>query len=76
MWPRICRAWRRPSQTVDYVLTAGGPLMVGLIHGWTGGFDAGDALFVLIGLGAAAAGLGAGRARYVRVGLEGPLQRR
>ncbi|MFC6521817.1 CynX/NimT family MFS transporter [Undibacterium arcticum] len=64
------------AQTVGYVLAAGGPLMVGLIHGWTGGFNATGALFVLIGLGAAAAGLGAGRVRHVRVRLEGPLQRR
>lgn len=53
------------AQGVGYVLAAIGPLLVGLIRGWTGSFQATSFLFVILGLGAAAAGLGAGRALHV-----------
>lgn len=50
------------AQTVGYVLAAGGPLLIGLIHALTGGFAASGILVLLLGLGAGAAGWGAGRA--------------
>jgi len=42
-------------------------LMVGLVHDWTGGWNAVGWVFAVIGLGAIAAGLGAGRSLYVNV---------
>ncbi len=42
------------AQCVGYLLAAAGPLLVGLIHGWTGGFAWSAVLFVLLGAGAAA----------------------
>lgn len=53
------------AQGVGYTLAATGPLLVGLIRGWTGSFQATAILFVALGLGAAIAGLGAGRALHV-----------
>lgn len=55
------------AQGVGYVLASAGPLLVGLLHGWTGGFDAAAVLFVALGLGIALSGLGAGRAVQLRV---------
>lgn len=53
------------AQGVGYVLAAFGPLLVGLIRGWTGGFSASAFLFVALGVAAAIMGLGAGRALHV-----------
>ncbi|WP_378950392.1 CynX/NimT family MFS transporter [Mesorhizobium sp. ANAO-SY3R2] len=53
------------AQGVGYVLAAFGPLVVGLIRGWTGGFAATAFLFVGLGLVAAVMGIGAGRALHV-----------
>ena len=53
------------AQGVGYVLAAIGPLLVGLIHGWTGSFDAAALLVVALGIGAGWAGYGAGRALHV-----------
>lgn len=53
------------AQGVGYVLAAAGPLLVGLIRGWTGSFQATAFLYVALGIGAAIAGLGAGRALHV-----------
>ena len=55
------------AQGVGYVLASGGPLLVGLLHGWTGGFDAAAGLFAALGLGIALSGFGAGRAAQIRV---------
>ena len=54
------------AQGVGYLLTAAGPLLAGLLHGWTGGWNAVAVLCVAIGLGAVLSGLGAGRAAHVR----------
>lgn len=54
------------AQSVGYVLAAGGPLLVGVLREWTGGFAASGPLFLALGLGIAWAGLGAGRALHVR----------
>ncbi len=50
------------AQFVGYLLAAVGPLVVGMIHGWTGSFAWSSVLFVLLGLGAAVNGWFAGRA--------------
>ena len=55
------------AQTVGYTLAACGPLLVGVLRDWTGGFAASGPLFVALGVGIAWAGLGAGRARHVQV---------
>jgi CP family cyanate transporter-like MFS transporter len=54
------------AQFVGYLLAAIGPLVVGMIRGWTGGFGWCAVLFVLLGLGAAANGWFAGRALNVQ----------
>lgn len=55
------------AQGVGYVLAAAGPLLFGLIRGWTGSFDAAALLVIAIGAGAGLAGAGAGRALHVNV---------
>lgn len=50
------------AQFVGYLLAAIGPLIVGMIHGWTGSFAWCSVLFVLLGLCAAINGWFAGRA--------------
>lgn len=55
------------AQGGGYVLASLGPLLVGLIHGWTGTFSACAWLLVAIGTMAILAGLGAGRAKHVKV---------
>ena len=54
------------AQGGGYLLAACGPLLVGLLRGWTGSFHASAYLIVLIGAVLVASALGAGRARYVR----------
>ncbi len=53
------------AQCVGYLLAAIGPLVVGLIHGWTGSFAWSAVLFVLLGAGTAVNGWFAGRAQHV-----------
>ncbi|MES2071749.1 MAG: MFS transporter [Pseudomonadota bacterium] len=53
------------SQAVGYTLAAGGPLLVGLLHGWSGTYHTTAVLFIALGAGAALFGLGAGRAGLV-----------
>lgn len=53
------------AQCVGYLLAAIGPLLVGLIHGWTGSFAWSAVLFVLLGVGTAVNGWFAGRALHV-----------
>jgi CP family cyanate transporter-like MFS transporter len=54
------------SQGVGYTLASGGPLLIGLLHDWTGGWAAAGLLILAIGTVAALAGLGAGRDQLVR----------
>jgi CP family cyanate transporter-like MFS transporter len=54
------------AQFVGYLLAAIGPLVVGMIHGWTGSFGWCAILFVLLGLGAAFNGWFAGQALMVQ----------
>jgi len=58
------------AQGIGYTLASVGPLAVGLVHDWTGGWSAIGWIFAVIGLGAIVAGLGAGRALYVQVSSE------
>ncbi|MGN6550285.1 MAG: CynX/NimT family MFS transporter [Pararhizobium sp.] len=53
------------AQFVGYLLAAVGPLVVGVIRSVTGGFAATSVLFLVVGLGIAVSGLGAGRSRLV-----------
>jgi CP family cyanate transporter-like MFS transporter len=52
-------------QGVGYGVCAVGPLLVGVLHGWTGGFGGVGALFLLVGTLAIYVGVRAGRAIYV-----------
>jgi CP family cyanate transporter-like MFS transporter len=54
------------SQTLGYILASGGPLLAGLLRGWTGSWNRVGFLFLGLGLAAAIAGYLAGRARHVR----------
>lgn len=53
------------AQFVGYLFAAVGPLLVGVIRSFTGGFAATSVLFVILGIGITLSGLGAGRARFV-----------
>lgn len=55
------------AQSVGYILAAIGPLLVGLLHSWTGGFASTAWLFVALALTAGINGWGAGRTQYVNV---------
>jgi CP family cyanate transporter-like MFS transporter len=54
------------AQCVGYLLAAIGPLIVGLLHTWTGGFAASALLFIFLGSCAGIAGWGAGRDLHVK----------
>ncbi|MBO0491822.1 CynX/NimT family MFS transporter [Pseudomonas sp. Marseille-Q1929] len=58
------------AQGIGYTLASLGPLAVGVLHDWTGGWAATGWVFGVIGVGAIIAGLGAGRALYVGVSSE------
>ncbi|RYF30331.1 MAG: MFS transporter, partial [Comamonadaceae bacterium] len=53
------------AQGVGYLVAAFGPLLVGLLRGWTGSFDAAALLYLVLGVALVGAGLGAGRSEYV-----------
>ncbi|MGY4490499.1 MFS transporter [gamma proteobacterium L18] len=55
------------AQGVGYTLASMGPLAVGLVHDWTGGWSAVGWIFAVIGGLAIIAGMGAGRALHVQV---------
>lgn len=54
------------AQGVGYLIAACGPMLVGLLRGWTGSFDASAVLFSAIGIALLACATGAGRNRYVQ----------
>jgi CP family cyanate transporter-like MFS transporter len=62
------------AQSVGYTLAAGGPLLIGLIRQWSGGFGATIWLFVAIGVACALAMLGAGRPRLVLTKQDSPAR--
>jgi CP family cyanate transporter-like MFS transporter len=53
------------AQGVGYLLASAGPLVAGLLHFWSEGWDAVAAFCVVLGVIGATAGWGAGRARLV-----------
>lgn len=55
------------AQGFGYTLASMGPFAVGVVHDWTGGWNAVGWIFGIIGTGAIVAGLGAGRTLYVQV---------
>lgn len=55
------------AQTVGYMIASAGPLFVGLLLDWTGGFRASGWLFVALAVGGGLNGWGAGRKLYVKV---------
>ncbi|MBO9631073.1 MAG: MFS transporter [Shinella sp.] len=63
--PHVAAHLSGMAQCVGYLLAAIGPLVVGLIRGWTGSFAWSAVLFVVLGAGAAINGWNAGRAEYV-----------
>lgn len=54
------------AQAVGYVLAAVAPLLVGVLHSLTGGYDASAWLFSFVALAAAFSGWGAGRSQHVQ----------
>jgi CP family cyanate transporter-like MFS transporter len=55
------------AQGIGYTIASCGPLAVGLVHDWTGGWNAVGWIFGIVGAAAILAGVGAGRALQVRV---------
>lgn len=53
------------AQGVGYTMAAAGPLLVGVLHDWSGGWGGAGWLFAVAGVAAAAAGALAGRNRLV-----------
>lgn len=53
------------AQGWGYVLAAAGPLVAGLLRGWTGGFEASAGLMVVLAAAMAWSGWGAGRRMFV-----------
>lgn len=64
---RITAQLSSMAQTAGYVIASTGPLLVGLLLDWTGGFAASAIVFMAITVIGAWAGWGAGRNRYVTV---------
>lgn len=58
------------AQGIGYTIASMGPFAVGVVHDLTGSWSAIGWIFAVLGLGAAIAGLGAGRALYVQVDSE------
>jgi CP family cyanate transporter-like MFS transporter len=54
------------AQTTGYILAASGPLLIGIIHDWTGDFGTVTGLLAALGIGTALAGWRAGRQALVR----------
>lgn len=54
------------AQTTGYILAASGPLLVGVLYAWTGGFHAASGLIGLLGACTALAGWYAGRNALVK----------
>jgi len=63
--PHVAAHLSGMAQSVGYLLASAGPLVAGLLHGWTGGWGTVAAFALAIGAAAALFGYGAGRARHV-----------
>jgi CP family cyanate transporter-like MFS transporter len=64
--PHVAAHLSGMAQFIGYLLGAIGPLIVGVIHGWTGSFAWCAVLFAVLGMGAALSGWFAGRAMSVK----------
>ncbi|VTU20833.1 CynX/NimT family MFS transporter [Variovorax sp. PBL-E5] len=64
--PHVAAQLSGMAQGVGYLIAACGPMLVGLLRGWSGSFDASGFLFVGVGAAMLISGLGAGRALHVR----------
>src|SRR5690606_23119753 len=64
--PRAAARLSGMSQALGYVLAAFGPMLVGMLHSFTGSYAVTGWLFAGIGLAAMASGWGAGRPLLVR----------
>ena len=58
------------AQGWGYALAAFGPLLVGMLRGWTGGYESAAALVAVVGLSMVWSGWGAGRKMLVQAGQE------
>ena len=54
------------AQGGGYIIASCGPLLAGLLRGWTGSFESCAPLFIVVSLGMAACGWGAGRRLLVK----------
>jgi CP family cyanate transporter-like MFS transporter len=63
---RVAAQLSSMAQTIGYIIAGIGPLLVGLLFSWTGGFAASGWLFAALALGGALNGWGAGRKLYVK----------
>jgi MFS transporter, CP family, cyanate transporter len=63
--PHVATQLSGMVQGVGYLIASCGPLLAGLLHSWTGGWNSVAALSVAIGIGLGASGVGAGRAGHV-----------
>jgi MFS transporter, CP family, cyanate transporter len=63
--PHVATQLSGMVQGIGYLIASCGPLLAGLLHSWTGGWNSVAALSIAIGIGLAASGLGAGRAGHV-----------
>jgi CP family cyanate transporter-like MFS transporter len=64
--PNVATQLSGMVQGIGYLIASAGPLLAGLLHSWTGGWNAVAAFSLLIGLGLAVSGFAAGRPGYVR----------
>ena len=53
------------AQSIGYMLAAGGPFLLGALHGWTGGWTVPLCLLLVLLIPLLGAGLVASRPRYV-----------
>ncbi|HCN71112.1 MAG TPA: hypothetical protein DIS96_05115 [Pusillimonas sp.] len=63
--PQLAASLSGMAQGVGYLVAAIGPLIVGLLHEYTGGWDAVAVFYLLLVSGSCFFGMGAGRAKYV-----------
>lgn len=65
---QVAAALSGMAQGVGYTIAAIAPLLMGLLHEFTGGWNSVAALFVLLVLGSAYFALSAGKARFIQAG--------
>jgi CP family cyanate transporter-like MFS transporter len=63
--PQLAASLSGMAQGVGYIVAAIGPVIVGLLHELTGGWDAVAVFYLILVSGSCFFGMGAGRAKYV-----------